>query len=287
MRNLVVVDVGGTTIKYGLWNETTKEISDKGSVYTPKTIDEFYGILEFIADKYDRERLDGMGISIPGAVDQVKGEIGGISALPYIHNFPIQKTLEQRLGINVTMENDANCAALAEISLGAAKDMQNILFLIIGTGVGGSVVINRQIVHGSHLYGGEFGMMIGNHYQQLSLFGTAVHLAERYNQDHETELTGKEVLDLADEGNISAQVATQVMYENLAQAIYNLQFVTDPEAVIIGGGVSANAQFIKNLDLELDKLMSAMGHIPIKPKLLAAKYHNDANLIGAAYNFYN
>lgn len=287
MSKIVAVDVGGTTIKYGLWDETTKELSSKGNVYTPKTIDEFYGILEFIADKYDKESLDGMGISIPGAVNQEKGEIGGVSALPYIHNIPIKSEIEHRLGINVTMENDANCAALAEISLGVAKKMQNILFLIIGTGVGGSVVINRQIVHGSHLYGGEFGMMLGNHYRQLSLFGTAVHLAERYNQDHETVLTGKEVLDLADQGNISAIIAAQTMYENLAQAIYNLQFVTDPEAIVIGGGVSANESFIGNLELELDKLIQSIGGVPIKPRLMNAKYRNDANLIGAAYNFFN
>lgn len=284
---LVVIDVGGTTIKYGLWNETTKKLSDKDSLYTPESLEEFYGVLKFITDRYEHLQVDGVGISIPGAVDQKRGVIEGISALPYIHGFPIKTGIESKLDMKVAMENDANCAALAELSSGVAQKMSNIIFMVIGTGVGGAVVVDRKILHGSHLYGGEFGMMIGENRHQLSLFGTAVHLAERYNKAHATSLSGKEVLDLANAGDSYASVESRLMFDSLAQSIYNLQFITDPEAIVIGGGVSASSGFINSLKFAVEGLFQSLGEVPLRPNIVAADFHNDANLIGAAYNFYN
>lgn len=165
--------------------------------------------------------------------------------------------------------------------------MNNVLFVVIGTGVGGAVVINRQIVHGSHLYGGEFGMMLVLENQQLSKVGTAVHLGQNYNDKYDNNLSGREVLELAYKGDKNAMKEVQKMYDNLAHVIYNIQFGIDPEAIIIGGGVSANTNFIKGLNQTLQNLMINLRDIPITPQVKAAELHNDANLVGAAYNFYN
>ncbi|CAJ1195508.1 ROK family protein [Companilactobacillus nantensis] len=284
---LIVIDIGGTSIKYGLWNQREMAISNKNNVKTPDTLEEFYGIIKYIADKFKGDDVQGIGLSIPGAVNQASGIINGVSALPYIHGFPILKELESLTGYKMTMENDASCSALAELSTGAARDFDNIVFLVIGTGVGGAIVIDDHIVYGSHLYGGEFGMMLVQNGQTLSSLGTAVHLAERYNQRYQTNFSGEHILKLADAGDRGAIKEAQVMYDSLAQAIYNLQFVTDPEAIIIGGGVSANNNFLANLKATVSKLMSAWGDTPVLPQIKPAKYRNDANLIGAAYNFYN
>ena len=287
MEQIVSIDVGGTSIKYGLWNESEQSLSSKGKVATPKDLSGFYGAIEEIVAKFDDEQVDGVGFSIPGAVDQKTGVIGGISALPYIHNFPIQAELENLLNLTVTMENDANCAALAEVAVGAASDMNDVIFIIIGTGVGGAVVLNRQVIHGKHLLGGEFGMILDDKNERLSLRGTAVHMAERYNGDSGQKFTGQEVFELAEQGDAVAQRYSDDVYQNLARAIYNLQFVVDPEAVIIGGGVSANSNFIQKLDTEIKNLVKGVDDIKIVPTLIAAEYHNDANLIGSAYNFFN
>ncbi|MCZ3394120.1 ROK family protein, partial [Enterococcus faecium] len=82
MQKLVSIDVGGTSIKYGLWDENTKQLSDKGSIATPDNIEDFYQVLQQIKDSF--KDVDGIGMSIPGAVDQRTGVIGGISAIPYI-----------------------------------------------------------------------------------------------------------------------------------------------------------------------------------------------------------
>lgn len=287
MEQIISIDVGGTSIKYGLWNEAEQTLTEKGKVKTPQDLAGFYKAIQTIVVGFNDKQVDGVGFSIPGAVNQKSGVIGGISALPYIHNFPIKDELEKLLGVSVTMENDANCAALAEVAVGAAEDMNDVIFLIIGTGVGGAVVLNRQIVHGKHLLGGEFGMILDDKNERLSLRGTAVHMAERYNADSSHQLSGQEVIELAEQGDPVAEKYTNSIYQNLARTIYNLQFVVDPEAVIIGGGVSANNQFVQKLNSEIQNLVKDIDDIKIAPKVIAAEFHNDANLIGAAYNFFN
>ena len=101
--------------------------------------------------------VDGVAISAPGAVDDKKGIIGGCSAVPYIHDFFIQKELETLFELPVSLENDVNCAALAEVFKGAAKDVDHALFIVIGTGIGGAIIQNRKLHKGRNLFGGEFG----------------------------------------------------------------------------------------------------------------------------------
>lgn len=286
MKQIVVIDVGGTSIKYGLWNETLKALTSKGKLTTPQNLDEFYQLLETIVVNFKDEQVDGVGFSLPGAVDQKVGVIGGISAVPYIHNFPIRAALEERLKLPVTIENDANCAALAEVSIGAAKSLRNIIFIVIGTGVGGSIVVNRQLVRGRHHLGGEFGMLWGYGNKRLSYTATAKRVAETYNKDNGTSITGRELIDLAENGNRGALEYASGMYYNLSKVIYNLQFTIDPDAVVIGGGVSENKVFMKNLKQSVKNLIENVDDMKVMPEIIAAKYHNDANLIGAAYNFY-
>lgn len=286
MKQIIVIDVGGTSIKYGLWNEDQKELSSKGKIITPDNLESFYKVLETIVVNFKDEQVDGIGLSIPGAVDQKVGVIGGISAIPYIHDFPIRSALEERLKLPVAMENDANCAALAELSLGAAQDLKNIIFIVIGTGVGGAVVINRQLIHGSHHLGGEFGMLLGHSNKRLSHSGTSVWMARYYNKNHGTSINGKEIIEMAENGDRSAKEYTDTMYYNLAKAIYNLQFTIDPEAIIIGGGVSENKIFLKSLNQNIADLVEKVSGVKLIPKIIPTKFHNDSNLIGAAYNFY-
>ena len=103
-----------------------------------------------------------MALSLPGAVDSETGIIGGSSALDYIHGPNIKEELEKRLQVRVEMENDANCAALAEVWKGAASDVNDCCFIVSGTGIGGAVVKNKRIHKGQHLHGGEFGYMIAD-----------------------------------------------------------------------------------------------------------------------------
>lgn len=99
--------------------------------------------------------IQGVAISSPGAVNKNTGVIEGASALPYIHGFNIQSELETLFALPVSIENDANCAALAEVAFGAAKGCTTALLLVLGTGVGGAVVIDGKVHHGEHLLVGN------------------------------------------------------------------------------------------------------------------------------------
>ncbi|MSD83758.1 ROK family protein [Lactobacillus curvatus] len=286
MKNLALLDVGGTTIKYGLWDGAAQQLTKQGAVATPKSLHAYYDALtQIVAAFKASDQVVGVAMSTPGAVNKATGIIEGASALPYIHHFEIQDELETRFDLPVVMENDANCAALAEVGRGAAQGLKNVLFMVIGTGIGGSVIMNGQVQHGRHLFGGEFGYMLMNDGRILSEVGTAVHMADRYNQKAHTRYSGREVFELANQGDIRAQKEAQVLYDNLAQAIYNLQYSFDPEAIILGGGVSQAAFLVPNIEKALQKIRKQVDIAPFMPTIRTCQYHNDANLIGAMEDF--
>lgn len=286
MSNLGLIDIGGTSIKFAVMEGT--QLKKLDPVSTPKTLEGFYDALaQKVAEMKSEYKITGVGISSPGAVNKKTGVIEGASALPYIHNFPIQPELEKRFGLPISMENDANCAALAELDSGAGKNVDSLLFLIIGTGVGGSVIINHQIWHGAHLFGGEFGFTLVNDEKTLSNLGTSVGVAERYNtaSDPATNYSGKEVFDLADKGDARAQKEVQTMYYSLAKGIYNLQYSFDPELIVLGGAVSNNPNLIPEVDKEIEKIRKVVKIASIKPQIVPCEYTDEANLRGAAVDF--
>lgn len=286
MKNLALLDVGGTTIKYGLWDGAAQQLTKQGAVATPKSLNAYYDVLtQIVAEFKASDQVVGVAMSTPGAVNKATGIIEGASALPYIHHFEIQDELETRFDLPVVMENDANCAALAEVGSGAAKGLKNVLFMVIGTGVGGSVIVNGQVQHGRHLFGGEFGYMMMNDGRILSEVGTAVHMADRYNQEAHTNYSEREVFELADQGDLLAQKEAQVLYDNLAQAIYNLQYSFDSEVVILGGGVSQADFLVPNIEKALQEILKQVDIAPFMPTIRTCQYHNDANLIGAMEDF--
>ncbi|MCI5775464.1 MAG: ROK family protein [Aerococcus sp.] len=287
MTVLAVIDVGGTAIKYGKYNVTDQKLTDQQQVPTPDTLEDFYNVVSDIVSEISRDcTLKGVAFSMPGTYQASTGIIGGISAVPYIHQFPIRQALEERLKLPVSIENDANCAALAEVASGSAESLSNIVFIVIGTGVGGAIVLNRQIIPGAHSMAGEFGYMIDSTNQLLSQRATVFHATERYAQQTGKMITGEKLLNDVRMGDEIAIAETGKMYRSLAQTIFNLQYTIDPEAFIIGGGASRNPQFIDALNQSILEIIDDYPEeTQVVPVVKAAKYANDANLIGAAYRY--
>ncbi|CAJ1201576.1 Beta-glucoside kinase [Companilactobacillus paralimentarius] len=286
MSNLGLVDIGGTSIKFAVMKDDQLEKLEP--VKTPQTLEEFYQVLTNKVDSMKAQyQITGVGISSPGAVNKKTGVVEGASAIPYIHNFEIQQALSKRFDLPVSMENDANCAALAELDSGAGRDVSSLLFLIIGTGVGGSVIINHQILHGAHLFGGEFGFTLVDDKSTLSNLATSVGVAQRYNANSKpiTNYSGKEVFDLADHGDARAQKEVQTMYYSLAKGIYNLQYSFDPELIVLGGAVSNNPHLIPEVNKEIEKIRKVVKIASIKPEIVPCHYTDEANLRGAAVDF--
>lgn len=285
---LIVFDIGGTSVKYGYW-DSDEQLKDKNSFKSPKDWSEMKSKLTEVKQQYEKKyQLEGAAFSAPGAVNQTDRQIEGYSALNYLNHFPIYDELEEAFGLPVSIENDANCAGLAEVWRGAAKDNENVLFVVLGAGVGGAVIVNKQIHHGQHLHGGEFGFMLMNDREVFSQVGTAVAMSRKYAERKGLpyeEIDGKAVFDLAEKGDKIAQEEESRFYAYLTRGLFNLAVAFDPEKIIIGGGVSNHGRLLERIDLEMDKLKSQMRFFPFKPVVTTCEFKSDANLIGAVYNF--
>lgn len=284
---ILAFDIGGSAVKYGIW--TQNDLIEKSKFKTPKTWvemkDSFVQIKEEFSQLYE---LEGVAISSPGAVNQVARQVEGTSAVPYLHFFPIYDELEKALGLPVSMENDANSAALAEVWKGAAKDSQTVLFVIIGTGIGGSVIINNKVHHGDHLFGGEFGYMLLDHDKTLSKMGTPVGMSNRYAERaglSPDDIDGQKVFELAKQGDNLAKEEVDTFFYYLTMGLYNLAYSFDPEKIVIGGGVSNMEGLLDRIEEEFEHLFGRIQMRPFMPRLELCLFRNDANLIGAVYNF--
>ncbi|MFP8916109.1 ROK family protein [Enterococcus innesii] len=282
---ILVFDMGGSAVKYGVWSQDS--LVSKGKFSTPNTWEEMKAQLQQVRTSVNEE-IEGVGISAPGAVNAQARRIDGISAIPYIHGFDIYSELEAAFGVPVTIENDANCAGMAEFYQGAGKEFQQAAFVVIGTGVGGTLFQNGELVRGAHLYGGEFGLMILDQGKTFSQLGTAVQMAWRYcdriGVDRAT-ITGEEVFQRAEDGDAIAIEEVNKFYRYLAQGLFSIQFAFDPEVIIIGGGVSAKKGLLQEVDQRLKKMLADQALNDFVPLIKLCDYRNDANLVGAAANF--
>ncbi|MHC5226718.1 ROK family protein [Enterococcus sp. LJL99] len=282
---ILVFDFGGSAIKHGVWEG--KQLKNKGKFPTPKSWEEMKACLLLVKNETEQE-LEGVAISAPGVVDVEKQRINGISAIPYIHHFDIFAELERLFQLPVTIENDANCAGMAEIYEGAAKGKKEVAFVVIGTGIGGAIFHNGEIAKGAHLYGGEFGLMFLNEGKTFSQLGTAVQMAWRYCRRKgvpKSTFSGEEVFAFAEAGDELAIEEVNHFYDYLAQGLFNIQFSLDPEIIVLGGGVSAKEDLLVKVN---EKMKEKLQHFKLNdfvPEIVVCEHRNDANLIGAAANF--
>lgn len=285
---LFVVDIGGTSIKTAIYSEQT--LSHLYTFPTPNRLEKMVGSLSNRLRDLSEIEIEGVAISSPGAVDREEQVVHGISAVPYIHDIPFGEHLKNQLNLPVSIENDANCAALAELEMGAGKKANNVLFLILGTGIGGAVIVNRELVQGPNYSSGEFGcMLINDTKENFSRLGSPINTVSYYkklaNLTEDNTITGVEVFTLAENGDVLAIKAINRFYKNVAKGIYNLLMVFDPDLILIGGGISSRDDLIPNLKKQIDILLYEQSLKTFKYEIKSCAFKNNANLIGAAISF--
>lgn len=296
MKTYIVFDIGGTFIKYAVMDQEGNKLVS-GQLPTPKDgigtfLQSIYDIVERYKDSYE---LQGIALSSPGAVDVKTGIIGGASAIPYIHGSSMTDLLKGMTGLPVTIENDANCAALAEGWIGAAKEVDYYICIVIGTGIGGSIIMNDSIIRGASLHGGEFGYMIMGdaHGEGKALLQSTWSLSastnalirevEKAKSLVQGSLDGEAVFHLAEAGDPIAQDVITQFYKRLAIGVYNLKYALDPEKILIGGGISKRREVIEGINHELSLLKDDISTLHIEVE--ACQFDNDANLLGALFHF--
>lgn len=280
------LDIGGTSIKTGVLDEKGNLIK-KWNIEVKHNFEELMdSIILFIDEAKNEYDIKGVAISSPGAVDTVTGIVGGASAIPCIHGPNFKEIIKERVNLPVSIENDANCAALAEVFSGSAKDVQDIMFLVCGTGIGGAIVKDGSIHHGKHLHGGEFGYMlmeeVDGTYKNFSEVASTMSFVRKAREHYNDEsIDGVEVFKRANEGDKFCMDIIDTFYKTLAKGIFNLQYVYDPELILLGGAISEREDFIVKLNNAMDEILRKVEIAKVKPVLDTCTHKKDANLIGA------
>lgn len=290
MKTYLALDVGGSSIKYALIQEDST-ILEKSSVPTPMdTMDHFVETIGTIYDQY-KDRIEGMAISMPGIINPEIGYAFTGGALRYIDKMNIVDILKERCPINITIGNDAKCAANAEIGYGNLQDIQDGAVVILGTGIGGCLIKDHKVHTGRHFSAGEFSFVktnclddIGWDYAWSTRNGIK-GLLERVQESLGTtqEYTGIEIFDMANQGNEKVIEGISQFCKEVATQIFNVHIIFDCEKVAIGGGISAQPLLIELINKHFDNIFDHLGFDVYRPEIVPCHYRNDANLIGALY----
>ncbi len=293
MKKFICIDIGGTSIKYGILRETGI-IIEKGNMDTNALKEGGQGIFEkikYIISKYLRNyEVEAVCISTAGMVDPKDGKI--LFALEHLipgyTGMEIKKEVEKEFNIRCEVENDVNCAGLGEMWLGAGKGASSSVCLTIGTGIGGCIIINNELIHGFSNSAGEIGYMKinGEDFQNVASTTSLVKRVARLKNIAEESINGKMIFDMAKNKDQDCLKEIDYMIKSLAIGIANLSYIINPEVIILGGGIMAQEQFLK------PKIEEALRKELIKTiyentRIEFAKRQNDAGMIGALYNFLN
>lgn len=296
MSNYLAIDVGGTAIKYALCDENAT-FADKGKVPTPKhDFDAFLNSIKEIYDKYSDKNIEAIVMSAPGKIDSSNGYFYTSGALGYISGINLADKLKEIIPVPLAVENDAKAAALAELWKGSMKGVTNGFVMVLGTGLGGALIIDGKLYRGSTFASGEISCVGTNLLEPYSSDNTWAstcgvhHMIKNYTDKigkEESEVGGEELFAQANEGNEDALNAIRYYCQVLATGIISMQHIIDVEKIAVGGGISSAPLLMKTLQDELDTQFAPFkGKLPATmPELVTCEFNNDANMIGALYHY--
>lgn len=299
------VDVGGTTVKLGLFDETGV-LLDKREIPThtenggERILPDIAAAIDtvLLEKGIDKSAVTGVGIGVPGPIND-EGVVNRCVNLNW-GVFNLHETLGALTGLRVKGGNDANCAALGEAWKGGGAGSRSSLFVTLGTGVGGGVIINGKILGGAHGVGGEVGHITvsapdkhpctcgkrGCVEQYASATGIVRMTKERLAESETPSvlrgvknLTCKEIFDAAKAGDTLAFETLEQVFDYLGEALASACCVCDPERIILGGGVSKAGEYL--LDGAARHFEKHMFHACKGTEFSLATLGNDAGMYGA------
>lgn len=305
MKYCFGVDIGGTTVKLGLFT-AGGEIVDKWEIKT-RTENQGEAVLPDIAEalnaklaekKIGRDEVEGIGVGVPAPVD-AEGVVQNTANLGWGYK-EVKREMEELSGMRAEIGNDANVAALGEMWLGAGKGRKNIIMVTLGTGVGGGIIIDGKPLVGAHGAGGEIGHLCVNYEETdhcgcgntgcLEQYASATGITRLVNirlakDDTSSVLRGQEVsaktvFDAVKAEDAVAKEIAEEFGKYLGHAMANLAAVADPSAIVIGGGVSKAGEVLIEY---VEKNFKERAFFANKDtEFVLATLGNDAGICGAA-----
>ncbi len=309
---LIGIDLGGTTTKFALLTQTGKivdkwstktQTEDHGSQILPNMIASIQAKLE--EWKLTSQDILGIGMGSPGSVDRKAGTVVGAYNLNWQEVQAVKATMEEELGLDFYLDNDANVAALGEQWQGAGDQDPNLVFMTLGTGVGGGIILDNQLVHGAHDTAGEIGhLTVANDrfdfpctcgksgcLESIASASGIVKVAQQmlaenkgqsqlYQVADRGDLEAKVIFDLAKQGDDLALLIVDIVCDYLAFAAGNIANIVNPSVIVIGGGVSQAGAILKET---VEKHLADYLFPPLRDKtrVKIAQLESDAGVIGA------
>ncbi len=267
------IDLGGTNVRVGLVENDklvsvqSKPINSAGS--EEEVLKDIYNLIEKFSDK----EIDGIGVGVPSVLDPVKGIVYDVQNIPSWKEVPLKDLLQQKFNLPVYINNDANCFAAGEKFFGKGKNYNNIVGLIMGTGLGAGLIINGKLYSGANCGAGEFGM---TPYKDSILedYCCGQFFQKIYS------ISGEVLSKAADEGKEEAINIFSEFGSHLGEAIKLILYSIDPEIIILGGSVS---KAFKYFEKAMWKSVEGFAYTKTKEniKIVVSEIENIA-IIGAA-----
>ncbi len=305
-RYAIGVDFGGTSVKIAL-------VDDQGSILSEQRI-----ITEHVKDRDEwltkvcsaidvlkgPRSIAGVGVGVPGFVDYERGYIYDLANVPGWAGVPLADLLEERLKVPVRIDNDVNAMAVGECTFGAGRTFQHAVFVTLGTGVGGALLINNQLYRGAHSMAGEIGHVsidlngrvspqgkggVEQYVGNRRIIERAVEAIEQGRKTlildlvggDKSQITPKVVKEAAVKGDALALEILHYITDCLATAFASISYILQPQAFIVGGGVAQDADLLfQLLRQHLSERLNPhfFKRLEIKP----AELGNNAGMIGCA-----
>lgn len=310
----VGIDIGGMTIKIGLVNEAyeitaKKVIPTESDAKTPAQV--VTAMAQAVKELLEENGLtevecEGLGIACPGTSDPEDGVVVYSNNIVW-ENVPLIALMRQELNIPMALANDADAAALGEVLAGAAAGKENALLLTLGTGVGGGVILHKKIFAGPLRGGCELGHTVikmggrpctcgrkgclESYASATALMQDAREKTAEYPQSllnrlceaQGGKMDGRIIFEAQKQGDAAAVQVVEAYEDALCEGITNFINVFRPEVVILGGGVSAQKEYLTDALQEKVNKMCFGGHLGEVPDITTSVLGNDAGIIGAAY----
>lgn len=312
MNHYVGIDIGASHLCTGILNkERTLLYSHRLPITPPLSAADLLSNIKisllFCLDALCLTMQDicHIGVALPGTVDASRGVILQACNL-FVADFPLAKVLFDNLSVPVYLENDANCAALAEYYLGCGANVQNFVLLAIGTGIGGGIIRGKKLLHGCHFGAGEFGHMVIMHdgrpcncgrrgcFETYASASALVSMTKKAMLLHKDSLLWElcggrldaingEIPFLAQRaGDHTADQIVETYLSHLSCGIGNIINILEPDILCIGGGISREGDHLLSPVIEnLRATMWTRNTVPFYTRIVCATLGNDAAMVGA------
>lgn len=289
MKQYVSIDIGGTAVKYGIIDESghilSRHVMETQAYQGGQAV--LSKVLSIVENSRKAGEISGVCISTAGMVDVYRGEI--IHSAPLIPDYAgvcFKSIVQDKYGLPCEVENDVNCAGLAETISGAARGSSSVLMLTIGTGIGGCFVLDGKVFHGAGNSACEVGYMhmFDSDFQTLGAASALSEKVSRRKGVRNGEWSGYRIFQAAKQGDSVCIQAIDEMVDILGMGIANICYVLNPQTVVLGGGIMAQEEYLK-AKAEAAVARYLLPSAAAYTSLCFAKYKNAAGMLGAFYHF--